>query len=46
MKQVQDFFEIFFFKHPEQRGHAQPTVYVASDDQNVFQELKNKCVPV
>ena len=40
MKHVDEFYDIYFLKHPEKVGQVQPTVYIASDDEAVFKETK------
>ena len=40
MKHVDEFYDIYFLKYPHTIGKIQPTVYIASDHEAIFEEIK------
>lgn len=42
MDQVDDFYDVYFLKYPSRVNMTKRTVFVASDDQGVFESLVQK----
>ena len=42
MAKVDEFFEIYFLKNPHETAKTRRTVYVASDDAEIFKQLTKK----
>ena len=39
MHQVDEFYDVYFLKHPDRVNATKRTVFVASDDKSVFESL-------
>lgn len=42
MRFVDEYYGVYFIKHPEKVGSTRRTVYVASDDESVFKKLETQ----
>lgn len=42
MREIDEYFAVLFAKHPHLRNASAPTVFVASDDKNVFESLRKE----